>query len=182
VGLARDGREAVALAQKRRPDVVLLDLNMPVMAGIEACAAIRTRAPDSQVLMLTVSEQEPDLYASLRVGAAGYLIKDMAPAELVEAVLEAGHGEPRIAPAIASRLLSDLVGGSAEGAVDPLELLSEREREVLALLAEGLRNREIGERLFISESTVKTHVRHVLDKLQTRNRAEAAAFAARYLD
>jgi DNA-binding NarL/FixJ family response regulator len=182
VGLARDGREAVALAQKRRPDVVLLDLNMPVMAGIEACAAIRTRAPDSQVLMLTVSEQEPDLYASLRVGAAGYLIKDMAPAELVEAVLEAGHGEPQIAPAIASRLLSDLVGGSAEGAVDPLELLSEREREVLALLAEGLRNREIGERLFISESTVKTHVRHVLDKLQTRNRAEAAAFAARYLD
>jgi len=182
VGLARDGREAVALAQKRRPDVVLLDLNMPVMAGIEACAAIRTRAPDSQVLMLTVSEQEPDLYASLRVGAAGYLIKDMAPAELVEAVLEAGHGEPQIAPAIASRLLSDLVGGSAEGAVDPLELLSEREREVLALLAEGLRNREIGDRLFISESTVKTHVRHVLDKLQTRNRAEAAAFAARYLD
>ena len=182
VGLARDGREAVALAEKRSPDVVLLDLNMPVMAGIEACAAIRSRAPGSQVLMLTVSEQEPDLYASLRVGAAGYLIKDMAPAELVEAVLEAGHGEPRIAPAIASRLLSDLVGGSAEGAVDPLELLSEREREVLALLAEGLRNREIGERLFISESTVKTHVRHVLDKLQTRNRAEAAAFAARYLD
>ena len=182
VGLARDGREAVALAEKRRPDVVLLDLNMPVMAGIEACAAIRSRAPGSQVLMLTVSEQEPDLYASLRVGAAGYLIKDMAPAELVEAVLEAGHGEPQIAPAIASRLLSDLVGGSAEGAVDPLELLSEREREVLALLAEGLRNREIGERLFISESTVKTHVRHVLDKLQTRNRAEAAAFAARYLD
>ena len=182
VGLARDGREAVALAQKRCPDVVLLDLNMPVMAGIEACAAIRSRLPDSQVLMLTVSEQEPDLYASLRVGAAGYLIMDMAPAELVEAVLEAGHGEPRIAPRMASRLLSDLVGGPAEGPVDPLELLSEREREVLALLAEGLRNREIGERLFISESTVKTHVRHVLDKLQTRNRAEAAAFAARYLD
>ena len=182
VGLAQDGREAIALTEKRNPDVVLLDLNMPVMPGIEACAAIRSRVPSAQVLMLTVSEQELDLYASLRVGAAGYLIKDMAPAELVEAVLEAGRGEPRIAPAIASRLLSDLVGGSAEEAVDPLEQLSEREREVLTLLAQGLRNREIGERLFISESTVKTHVRHVLEKLQTRNRAEAAALAARYLD
>ena len=182
VGLARDGREAVALAERRNPDVVLLDLNMPVMPGIEACAAIRARSPKCQVLILTVSEQEPDLYASLRVGAAGYLLKDMAPNELVEAVLEAGRGQPQIAPAIASRLLTELAGGRAEATSDPLEELSEREREVLALLAKGLRNREIGERLFISESTVKTHVRHVLEKLQARNRAEAAAFAARYLD
>jgi DNA-binding NarL/FixJ family response regulator len=182
VGLARDGREAVALAEKRGPKVVLLDLNMPEMRGIEACAAIRERSPGCQVLILTVSEQEPDLYASLRVGAAGYLLKDMAPSELIEAVLDAGRGEPRVAPAMASRLLADLARGEQGPPPDPLAELSDREREVLTLLAQGLRNREIGERLFISESTVKTHVRHVLEKLRIRNRAEAAAFAARYLD
>ena len=135
----------------------------------------------AEVLILTVSEQEPDLYAALRVGAAGYLIKDMPPAELVEAVLAVARGEPRIAPALASRMLADL-GRGAPAVDDPLARLSEREREVLALLAEGLRNREIAARLTISEPTVKTHVRHVLEKLRIRNRAEAAAFAARHLD
>ena len=167
VGLARDGREAIRLAEARRPGVVLLDLEMPGMGGIEACAALRQRLPDTEVLILTVSENEPDLYAALRVGAAGYLLKDMPPAELVEAVLEAGRGEARIAPRMASRLLADL--GSAS--VDPLGDLSPREREVLVLLAEGLRNREIAERLVVSEPTVKTHVRHVLEKLRLRNRA-----------
>jgi DNA-binding NarL/FixJ family response regulator len=182
VGLARDGREAVALAERRRPDVALLDLNMPVMPGIEACAAIRERCPGTEVLILTVSEQEPDLYASLRVGAAGYLLKDMGPAQLIEAVLGAGRGEPLIPPTMASRLLRDLVGPDEQKPPDPLADLSDREREVLGLLAEGLRNREIAERLVISEATVKTHVRHVLEKLRFRNRAEAAAFAARYFD
>jgi DNA-binding NarL/FixJ family response regulator len=176
IGLASDGREAIRLAQARRPSVVLLDLEMPGVGGIEACAALRDRLPDTEVLILTVSENEPDLYAALRVGAAGYLLKDMPPAELVEAVLEAGRGEPRIAPRMASRLLADL--GSAP---DPLGELSVREREVLVLLAEGLRNREIAERLVVSEPTVKTHVRHVLEKLRLRNRAEAAAFAARHM-
>jgi two-component system NarL family response regulator len=182
VGLARDGREAVALAERRQPDVVVLDLNMPVMRGIEACAAIRERCPRAEVLILTVSEQEPDLYASLRVGAAGYLLKDMAPGQLIEAVLGAGRGEPLIPPSMASRLLRDLVGPGEQATPDPLAELSDREREVLALLAQGLRNREIAERLVISESTVKTHVRHVLEKLRFRNRAEAAVFAARYLE
>jgi DNA-binding NarL/FixJ family response regulator len=182
VGLARDGREAVALAERRQPNVVVLDLNMPVMRGIEACAAIRARCPRVEVLILTVSEQEPDLYASLRVGAAGYLLKDMAPDQLIEAVLGAGRGEPLIPPSMASRLLRDLVGPGEQATPDPLAELSDREREVLALLAQGLRNREIAERLVISESTVKTHVRHVLEKLRFRNRAEAAVFAARYLD
>jgi DNA-binding NarL/FixJ family response regulator len=169
VGLARDGREAIALAERRRPDVVLLDLNMPGVGGLEACARIR-EGGGPEVLMLTVSEEEPDLYAALRVGAAGYLTKDLPPAELIEAVLAVARGEPRIAPAMANRML-----------VDPLEGLSARERDVLGLIAEGLRNREIAERLVISEATVKTHVRHVLEKLRFRNRAEAAAFAARHL-
>jgi DNA-binding NarL/FixJ family response regulator len=180
VGLARDGREALALAERRRPDVVLLDLNMPEVDGLEACARLREMPSPPEVLMLTVSEEEPDLYAALRVGAAGYLTKDMPPAELIEAVLAVARGEPRIAPAMASRMLADLGRGEAPPE-DPLARLSDREREVLALLAEGLRNREIADRLVISEPTVKTHVRHVLEKLRIRNRAEAAAFAARHL-
>ena len=180
VGLARDGREALAQAQRRRPDVVLLDLNMPVLGGLEACARLRKSGPAApEVLMLTVSEEEPDLYAALRVGAAGYLTKDVPPAELIEAVLAVARGEPRLAPAMASRMLAEFGRGGPPP--DPLATLSERERDVLALLAEGLRNREIAERLVISEATVKTHVRHVLEKLRFRNRAEAAAFAARHL-
>ena len=180
VGLARDGQEALALAERRRPDVVLLDLHMPVVDGLEACARLREMGSPPEVLMLTVSEEEPDLYAALRVGAAGYLTKDVPPAELIEAVLAVARGEPRIAPAMASRMLADLGRGEAPPE-DPLARLSDREREVLALLAEGLRNREIADRLVISEPTVKTHVRHVLEKLRIRNRAEAAAFAARHL-
>jgi DNA-binding NarL/FixJ family response regulator len=175
VGLAADGREALALAAQVEPDVLVTDLWMPALSGIEVCAELRARSDSVQVLILTVSEQEPDLLAALRVGAAGYLLKDMPPAELVAAVLGAGAGEPRIPASMAGRVLDEVDAGE----MGVIEDLSPREREVLELMAEGLRNREIGERLFVSEATVKTHVRHLLDKLRLRNRAEAAAFAAR---
>jgi DNA-binding NarL/FixJ family response regulator len=159
IGLASGGREAVELAARLKPDVALLDVGMPDIGGVEACAAIRAQVPDVRVLMLTVSEDALDVRAALRVGASGYLLKDIPPGELVAAVLGA-----------------DRVMASAEAPVDELSV---REREVLELLGRGLRNREIAERLVVSEATVKTHVRHVLEKLRLRNRAEAAAFAAR---
>jgi DNA-binding NarL/FixJ family response regulator len=174
VGLAADGAEALGLVGQLRPDVLVLDLWMPGLSGIEVCAEARARFDDVHVLILTVSEREPDLLAALRVGAAGYLIKDMPPAELVAAVLGAGAGDPRIPASMAERVLTELDAG-----ISLIEDLSPREREVLELMAEGLRNREIAERLFLSEATVKTHVRHLLDKLRLRNRAEAAAFATR---
>ena len=159
VGLASGGREAVELAARLKPDVALLDLGMPDIGGVEACAAIRARLPGVRVLMLTVSEDALDVRAALSVGADGYLLKDIPPDELVAAVLGAS-----------------MVMASTEA---PVEELSVREREVLELLGRGLRNREIAEQLVVSEATVKTHVRHILEKLRLRNRAEAAAFAAR---
>lgn len=184
VALARDGAEAIERAIETNPDVVLLDLNMPTLGGIEACAVLRARLPHAQVLILTVSEDEDDLYDALRMGAAGYLLKDMPPLDLVDSILAAGGGEPQIAPVMAVRLLSDLttpspIRSGRRNETDVEDTLSEREREVLALLAAGLRNREIADALFIGEATVKTHVRHILEKLRFRNRAEAAAYAAR---
>jgi DNA-binding NarL/FixJ family response regulator len=159
VGLASGGREAVELAARLKPDVALLDVGMPDIGGVEACAAIRAQVPSVRVLMLTVSEDALDVRAALRVGASGYLLKDIPPGELVASVLGV-----------------DRVMASTDA---PDDELSVREREVLELIGRGLRNREIAERLVVSEATVKTHVRHVLEKLRLRNRAEAAAFAAR---
>lgn len=180
IGMAADGQEALSLVARRKPDVVLLDLEMPRIGGLEACAAIRELDGDVAVLILTVSEKEPDLWAVLRMGAAGYLLKDMPPGELIDAVLQAGRGEPRIAPRMAARMLRAFAAGDRTQ-LDPLLDLTVREREVLGLLAEGMSNREMAASLFVSEATIKTHVRHILEKLRLRNRTEAAAYAARHL-
>jgi DNA-binding NarL/FixJ family response regulator len=179
VAFAGDGREAIEAALRTRPDVAVIDLKMPHVSGSEACAVIRNRLPDTRVLVLTVSEQDHDLYTALKVGAAGYLLKDMPPADLIAAVLQIACGEAAIAPAMAARMLGNEPPRAAVVAGSEVAKLSRREREVLALLAEGLTNREIGDRLSITERTVKSHVGHVLDKLQLRNRSEAAALVAR---
>lgn len=180
VALAADGCEAVERAVETSPDVILLDLNMPKVGGIQASAVLRNRLPKAQILILTVSEQPEDLYAAVRVGAAGYLLKDMPPDALVSAVLDIHRGEPTIAPQMAGRMLQELGGRPAEREkMTPVSKLTERERQVLTQLANGLTNREIAAQLDVSQATVKTHVRHVLEKLHLRNRAEAAAYAAR---
>ena len=205
VGLARDGRDALAIALERRPAVALIDLNMPDMHGTDVCRALRDVLPSTRTLILTVSEQEEDLYGAILAGADGYLLKDMPPDHLVEAILDAGNGAPHIAPRMADRLLREFGGApppvlpgepiepatpapptgvsrakrGRELDAELRERLTSREEEVLTLLAAGLRNREIAEQLVVSEATVKTHVRHVLEKLRFRNRAEATAYAVR---
>jgi DNA-binding NarL/FixJ family response regulator len=188
VGLASGGDEAIEIALQVRPSVALLDLHMPDRSGIEVAAVLRQRLPETRVLILTVSEQEEHLYEAIRIGADGYLLKDMPPAELIEAVLDVNRGQPIIASAMAARMLRDLPTagsvrrpGRSGGRLDAelRESLTEREQEVLSLLARGLRNREIADTLVVSEPTIKTHVRHIMEKLHVRNRAEAAVYAAR---
>lgn len=179
VGEAAGGDEAVALAERLAPDVVLMDVRMPG-GGPEATRVIREGHPEIQVIILTVSDKDEDLYAALEAGARGYLLKDAPAQELVEAIRRVHAGQAIIAPAMTARLLDDLAtprAGAARAAHGGP--LTEREAEVLGLVARGLSNRQIAARLGISEHTVKTHIAHVLEKLQVRTRAQAAAHAVK---
>ncbi len=174
------GEEAVARVRGLQPDVVLMDVNMPGMGGVEATRWIRFHHPQAQVLMLTVSEQEKDLFAAIRAGARGYLLKSATSAELIEAVRRLQAGEAIIAPVMAAKLLDEFAAmptTSRESEAEA-EVLSEREREILRLVTKGMSNKEIGAALSLSPHTVKAHLRTILDKLHLRSRAEAAAWAA----
>lgn len=174
------GEEAVAQVKELQPDVVLMDVNMPGMGGVEATRWIRFHHPQAQVLMLTVSEQEQDLFAAIRAGARGYLLKSATSAELIEAVRRLQAGEAIIAPLMAAKLLDEFAAMPAAPREVGAEAaaLSEREREILQLVARGMSNKEIGAALNLSPHTVKAHLRAILDKLHLRSRAEAAAWAA----
>lgn len=179
VGQAADGREAVALAGTLRPDLVLMDVRMPTMGGLEATRAIVAAQPDTAIVMLTVSEDEDDLFEAIRAGARGYLLKSLEGAQLRSMLDAVGRGEAAIAPATAFRIIRLFSEGRADNPPAETTTLTARERDVLALVTDGLRNREIAARLRISEHTVKFHLRNILEKLHAVSRTELATRAVR---
>jgi DNA-binding NarL/FixJ family response regulator len=181
VGDAADGEQAVALALAAAPDVLLMDVRMPVLDGIEATRRICSdpRTAGVRVLVLTTFHVEDQVYAALRAGASGFLLKDVTPEQLLDAVRVVASGEALLAPAVTTRLVADLVARPSGGTVDEarLALLTEREREVLRLVARGRSNADIAADLVLSPATTKTHVSRVLTKLDLRDRAQLVVAA-----
>ncbi len=178
VGEAADGEEAVRLAKELRPDLVLMDLQMPVLDGIAATAAIRREVPEAEVLVLTSLLQDASVAGAIRAGAIGYLHKDTNGAELRQAI-KAAAGQVQLSPAARRWLLEEMHGGPAADEPGTAPSLTERERDVLRLLAQGLSNPEISRELGLGENTVKTHVRNVLAKLGVHSRMQAVLQAQR---
>ena len=169
VGEAATGAEAIQQFKEHEPDVTLLDLRLPDMSGIDVLIAIRSEFPEARLVMLTTFEGDVEVQRALQAGARGYLLKNMPPSELLEVIRQVHAGKKRIPPEIASQLLEHM---SDEG-------LTEREVEVLREVADGNRNREIAERLFISEETVKVHIKHIMEKLGAADRTQAVAIGVR---
>jgi DNA-binding NarL/FixJ family response regulator len=179
VGEAGDGAEAVALTDSERPDVVLMDVRMPGMDGIEATRRIVESGSPARVVVLTTFDADEYVFAALRAGASGFMLKDVRPPELVEAIRVVARGDALLAPSVTRRLLDRFAGALPDGAPPSpyLEELTEREREVLRFVALALSNAEIAARLHLTEATVKTHVSSVLRKLGLRDRVQAVVFA-----
>ena len=184
VGEAANGREAIEQARSNQPDIVLLDLMMPEMNGLEATPRILEACPTARVLILTSFGEEDSVIPALKAGAQGYLLKDIAPDELVKAVREAHRGRVQLHPDVAKKLVSAVTAREEQPAAKPkapgLEDLTEREIEVLRLIAAGKSNREIAEEMVISEKTVKTHVSNILGKLHLEDRTQAAIYALKH--
>jgi DNA-binding NarL/FixJ family response regulator len=176
VGEAADGEAGVHMALERRPDIILMDVQMPRMNGIEAIAAICSVWPEARIIILTTFRRDDYVFEGVRAGAVGFVLKDMPADELIQTIRHVHEGEVFIQPEIASRLLRELLAPHAL----PIEPLSEREHEVLVLVAQGHSNREIADRLVLAEGTVKNHVSNILAKLQAENRTQAADIARRY--
>ena len=180
VGEASDGVAATELAAATAPDVILMDVRMPKGSGIEACLTIKEVAPVVRIIILTVSDDEADLYDAVKNGAAGYLLKESTIDEVAQAVRLVADGQSLIAPSMAIKLLDEFkqMSGSHRDRV-PTPRVTARELQVLRLVAQGLNNREVGSRLFISENTVKNHMRNILEKLQLHSRIDAVMYAVR---
>ena len=183
-GEAADGAEAIELARTAKPDVVLMDIRMPKTTGIEAARAMKEVAPSAKIVMLTISDEEEDLFEAIRAGASGYLLKDLPLDEVAETVRAVHGGQSLINPSMAAKLLTEfatLARRDAEERVEqvPAPKLTDREMQVLKLVARGMNNRDIAKELYISENTVKNHVRNILEKLQIHSRMEAVMVAVR---
>ena len=184
VGQASDGAEAVEKAAESLPDVVLMDIRMPRSSGIEACRAMKEAAPSAKIVILTISVEEEDLFEAIRAGASGYLLKDIPLDEVADAVRAVHGGQSLINPSMAGKLLTEFATlarrDDEERAQEvPAPRLTEREMQVLKLVARGMNNRDIAKELFFSENTVKNHVRNILEKLQIHSRMEAVMVAVR---
>jgi len=184
VGEASDGAEAVAKAGEALPDVILMDIRMPKSSGIEACRAMKEVAPSAKIVMLTISDEEEDLFEAIRAGASGYLLKDIPYDEVADVVRAVHGGQSLINPSMAAKLLTEFAAlakrdGEERAQEVPAPKLTDREMEVLRLVARGMNNRDIAKELFISENTVKNHVRNILEKLQIHSRMEAVMIAVR---
>ncbi len=180
VGEAKDGEEGILMARKLRPDVILMDVKMPRCNGIKATKAIRAVLPDARIIMLTVSEEDEDLFSAVKAGARGYLIKNVEPEHLIKAIHLLAKGEAVIPHSMASKLLSEFTHIAQKAETPPestLKPLTPRENETLQLLAKGNSNKEIGNELCISEHTVKIHLKNILKKLHMNNRIQAAVYA-----
>jgi DNA-binding NarL/FixJ family response regulator len=169
VSQATNGAEAIQYHREHRPDVTLMDLRLPDLSGIDAMIAIRAESPEARIVMLTTFEGDVEIQRALEAGARGYVLKNMPPSELVQVIRQVHAGKKRVPPQVASHL--------AEHMSD--EALTPREIEVLRQIAGGNRNRDIGDRLLISEETVKVHIKHLMDKLGARDRTQAIAIAVR---
>jgi two-component system, NarL family, nitrate/nitrite response regulator NarL len=184
VGEAENGLEGVEKARELKPDIVVMDIEMPVMDGVQATRLIREQVPSARVLILTVSDSDDYLLEAIRVGAQGYLLKNLRPSELYSMVRAAMRNESPLSPGIAKRLLGQIRDGAAHRPVTPdagpeTPALTRRELEVLRLVADGISNKEIASTLFITEGTVKNHIHNALEKLQLENRTQAAAYIVR---
>jgi DNA-binding NarL/FixJ family response regulator len=185
VGQASDGTEAVEKAAESLPDIVLMDIRMPRSNGIEACRAMKEAAPSARIIILTISDEEEDLFEAIRAGASGYLLKDIPLDEVADTVRAVHGGQSLINPSMAAKLLTEFAAlarrdDDEERAQElPAPRLTEREMQVLKLVARGMNNRDIAKELFISENTVKNHVRNILEKLQIHSRMEAVMVAVR---
>ena len=179
VGEAENGAEAVALAERRRPDVVLMDIRMPVLDGVEATRRLVADGSPARILVLTTFDLDEYVHAAIRAGASGFLLKDVTPAKLLEAIRIVAGGDALLAPSVTRRLLERFATTlpPGEGSSDALAELTSRETEVLRLLAGGMSNAEIASELVVSEATVKTHISSVLRKLGLRDRVQAVIVA-----
>jgi DNA-binding NarL/FixJ family response regulator len=182
VGEAEDGSDAVSKATETTPDIVLMDVRMPKRGGIDACTAIKAAVPSSKIIMLTISDEEADLYDAIKAGAMGYLLKEISIEEVASAIRAVHGGQSLISPSMASKLLTEfasMIKRGDERQQVPAPRLTDREMEVLRLVAKGMNNRDIAKQLFISENTVKNHIRNILEKLQLHSRMEAVVYAVR---